>query len=651
MLDQLDEKILRILLEKSEPVSSKELSLQCKISINLVRKEIALINEKVNGHGFHIESKTSIGHYIVIDDPELSNHFIERLRYLYKRNNYFLNDYSFQTHYLIRKILCSSESISIESLSTELFCSHSTLMRALGKVKDILASFDLQLVTRKGGVQIKGNEWNIRQCLIYQHKIYMLMPEKGEFKEYRFRTFFYMDDGKKTYDTVKEHLIVCLKEQAKFSIALLNIPKLVNYILLIQSRKKFAEKLVFSQEQIDEVKQTEEYNFVKQLYVGFPSSIQSAFHENDFIALTVMILSYETKNNDIMEQEKYPLYLGMTREVIQYFTEKEFYDIKIFDRIFMEELSTFLYTLHYRKKFGTYYDTEFLGAVRYKGIRTTDLCIDFARFMMKKYEIHLNRQDTLCTFYIYHRICLMSKNYYYSPKILIISRYGIAYAESLKVNIIQGYGNEIKSIQTKEFCEVRTDDFFDCDLIITDINKEKLAELCLYNIPSIQVDFSLGDQKCSPLEAYFEMVKQENEIQALKTECFEKCHFRDKEDVFSYVGKQYSNNRLSPELIKRHLIENDTFIDLERKNGMVFLPILLEISTESKIKVFINDIPIIWNRKQCRIFICYNRGKSWKEKQVINNILKRIMNLPLEKIETLMNVPCTNALSVIYSKV
>ena len=72
MLNNLDHKILMYILEEKRPISNKELALQCDVAINTIRKEISLINEEAEKHGFYIASKTSVGNYIETVDQSLA---------------------------------------------------------------------------------------------------------------------------------------------------------------------------------------------------------------------------------------------------------------------------------------------------------------------------------------------------------------------------------------------------------------------------------------------------------------------------------------------------------------------------------------------------------------------------------------------------
>lgn len=78
MLNHLDRKILKYIMEEKHPVSNKELALSCNVAINTIRKEIALINEEMEKHGVSIASKTSVGNYLEIADRTLAGPYLEK---------------------------------------------------------------------------------------------------------------------------------------------------------------------------------------------------------------------------------------------------------------------------------------------------------------------------------------------------------------------------------------------------------------------------------------------------------------------------------------------------------------------------------------------------------------------------------------------
>ena len=112
-MNEIDRKILDILLEEKKPVSSRGLALRCDVSINTIRKEIGIFNEEVKGRGFCIASKTAVGHYLEIWDHRLAEPYIREKQLRYRRNQHITNQYSEEVWYILRKCLCSGDYLTV----------------------------------------------------------------------------------------------------------------------------------------------------------------------------------------------------------------------------------------------------------------------------------------------------------------------------------------------------------------------------------------------------------------------------------------------------------------------------------------------------------------------------------------------------------
>lgn len=651
MFNELDKRILQVLLEEKAPIPSKSLALRCDASINTVRKEISIINETVEYYGFRIESKTSVGHYLMIYNYKLAEPYINRLRYLYKRNRHLQNQNSSRVQYLTRRCLCAPAYLTPESLCDELYCSRSTLQRDLEKVRRNLEPFDLRLVNRRGGdgLHVEGNEWNLRQCLIYQHKVYRLEMEENGYKEYGFKSLFFMLDGIDYYEQMRRILIQCLKEQRDFTIPFMSTPKILHYIELIASRQKQAAGCRFTPEQIERVKNTAEYGFVKKLHGKLPDRFREAFQENDFLAVSMLILSFETQNFHLESYAEYPSYYAETQELIVWLSKIWDYPAGLFDEVFVRDCICFLYTLHNRRVFRVYNDTESLGFIRHKGIRTADFCICFARFYEEKHGIHLEYHDTLSAFYLFHRVLKEHDSCYYAQRLLVISRYGISYAKSLAANIRLGYGNEIESVTAREFCEMQDEEFREYDLLITDVERQQVPLISAYALPVLSLDFTLGPRSCPELDEYLAEVERKAEREILHSDSFIRTNLKSRQEVFEYLAGLYENQGIGREDFVGHLAENDRYINLEREHGIVFLPVFFKEIKRPQITVLLNRTAFIWNENRSQIFVCYTRACEMRADQVISKLLSRFVHITAETAQALLRRTGADPEQILYA--
>ena len=182
-MNELGNFILQILLRQDMPITSKQLSLLSDASINTVRKEIDFINEEIEPYGFKITSKKSIGHEIEIMDEQKASPILRQWKYFFERSDYADLRSSKQAYYISQRLFAENEMVTIDKLAQELSFLPIDVKKELRGIKKGLAYFHLTLVnSHQKGLFIKGNEWDKRQCLLYQHKTYRLFQhiEKTE---------------------------------------------------------------------------------------------------------------------------------------------------------------------------------------------------------------------------------------------------------------------------------------------------------------------------------------------------------------------------------------------------------------------------------------------------------------------------------------
>ena len=640
MLSELGRKILKTIMEAEGPVSNRELSLNCGAAINTIRKEIGLINEETKAHGVVIASRTSVGNYLELLNPRAAGPYLERLRYLYKRNERMDNRYPTQVHYLIRRILSSGGGLTVEGLCQELYCSRGTILGELNQVRRFLSAYGLTLKNKRTsqGLTVEGGEWNRRQCLVYQHKILKNTIEEESHREYGFKSLFFMLDGVDHYETARQELMECLREQDDFTIPILHFPKIIHYMQLSLTRRKYSGEIRFDEEQVQRAQGTPEYAFACRLW----DRMARHFHERpapqDILALSMLLLSYETQNRHLKEMAEYPLYRRETMEMIERLSQEWGYAREIFDEVFVEDWIVFLYTLQNRLVFGVYTDRELLGYVERKGIRSADFCLYFARFYEEKHGVRISRENAMSAFYLFHRLLKRDSYCYYAQNILVISQYGLSCAKSLAANIRKGYGMEVGLVTPGEICQYVEEEQEEYDLLMTDLDRDRRKYLAQYGLPVLMVEFKPGQYRCPELDDYLEGVQKECEQTILKADCFYRTDFKSKQEVFSYLDGLFAKNGTEGGRnisVVKELEENDAHIELERENGVVLLPVF-DGAAQQQIYVLINKSLFIWNENRSQIFVCYNRTPSLKANQMLNGVLRRFVHIRAETADALV---------------
>ncbi len=639
MLNNLDRKILSLILDRDAPVSGRELASVCGVSINTIRKEILLINEEMEPHGFFLEPRISTGIFLNIVKPELAEPYLRQLYQLCKRNGNLPQQYSHRVQYLVRECLCAAGYLTVESLCEKCFCSASTILRELEHVRRAIAPFGLKLVNRKSGqgLHVEGDEWNIRQCLIYCHKLWMLSVDKEDNKEYAFKTQFMMLDGIDWYGKIRTSLIELLKQQKDFTIPFMNIPKIIHYVELSATRRKYAPACQFSEMQKQRVSATAEYAFARQWMSLLPKRLQGT--EEDIFGVAILLLSYETQNFHLDKLPEIKEIFAETHEMIDFLAAYWGNDYrKLFDAVFCRDWVCFLYTLRNRLEFKVYNDTEHLGFVRRKGIMSMDFCISFARFYKKKHGTVLSQEDTLSAFYLFNRALKGQKFNDFVPNIMVMSRYGLYYAESLAAKIKSTYEGEVGDVTAREFGAAKDKDFLTCDLLVTDLESRHLQLFPGYTLPVLEIDFSLGQTRYSELDFFLEKQMIEWEQKALRGEDVRFLNLHTKDEVLNYLGREQVIEGWTVGQTEEELRESDTLANGEREMGIVFLPLFSEKMQELRVRLLINRTPISWNESECQIFVCYSRTPSAKNNRILNEILRKFIYLPIDKLPQLLEL-------------
>ena len=158
-----------------------------------------------------------------------------------------------------------------------------------------------------------------------------------------------------------------------------------------------------------------------------------------------------------------------------------------------------------------------------------------------------------------------------------------------------------------------------------------------YKLPVLQVEFLPFQMRCPELDAYLEEVQKNCEWTIIKSHCFHYTNLKSKEAVFQYLGDVFEQYGVGKEEIVRHLRENDSYVELERENGVVFLPVLTGGLQLQHLVVLINKTAFSWNKSRSQIFVCYNRIPSHQTNQMLSGVLRKFVHISAETADLLVH--------------
>lgn len=649
MLTELDHKILQTVLQERKPISSKKLAMLCGAAINTIRKEIALLNQEIESQGLFIEMKSSVGVYPVILEPERAFPYISQLRIFYNRSLHVGKQYSARVYALLWRCLSAESGLTIEKLCDEFFSSRSTILRELSGVREILREFHLRLKNHRSnqGLTVEGSEWNIRQCLVHQHKIYRILTDGSDMGEYAgehsFRFLFFMDEP--TYDDIHNLVSHHLEEQSWFSFPIIHIPKLSNMLLLCLSRRKNAKDLSFSVEQLAFVDRTPEYELIKALYLKLPPRFQECLGEMELASLTMLLLGFGEQMGGREE------YFEETKDLISYLIDYSGLDPEDFDQFFRENFSCYLSRLDSRRIFGLWNDLEPIGQIRHVGLSSANLCLAFARFYKERHGVILHPGDTMGCFYILNRVIVHNHHRYWAQKILVVSEYGLECARAMASRLLAQHGTDIKEIEAISYGELSRRISEGWTLLVSDLSEKKILRYLPHcSIPVLTIEFRLFEERSGQLDAYLLQIKQQAQLKIIHSESFCRTDLNSKEEVFAFLGKKLDNNAdlagMRP--LSSYLLENDTLMDMERENGVVFLPVFTARTCKPRITVLLNKAPLLWNHQRAQIFVCCVYNNSLHDGRVMTSILHRFVYMTPETKQKLLQSSVASPLLALY---
>lgn len=165
MLTKRQREILEYLEQKKDRITTaKELSDNFNISLRTIHSEFKSLKDDDYSSIFVLESLKSKGNRLVIKNNVSFSNLIEESKVTEKND---LSDRNNRINRIIFTLIDLSKGISLYHLEERLYVSRTTLMEDLKYIRLILQKYNLELInSRETGVQIKGDERNIRELIV-----------------------------------------------------------------------------------------------------------------------------------------------------------------------------------------------------------------------------------------------------------------------------------------------------------------------------------------------------------------------------------------------------------------------------------------------------------------------------------------------------
>lgn len=438
--------------------------------------------------------------------------------------------------------------------------------------------------------------------------------------------------------------------QDEFTLPNIHYPKIINMLLLCISRKKYAAEAAFSGEQQTVLQASAEYKFICRLHCRLPEHFRQAVQENEMLMLTALLLCFEDENFCLQRSAAGTFCVQKAQEFAQYL--QRYFDIRssLFDETFYRGIASIFYRLQNQRQFSVINDREATSGVSRLGIGTGNLCLGFARFFEENFGFALEQNDALESFYILNSIISRMPRHYYCPRVLVVSEFGVSCAQSVAARLQMYYADQLGTVKSSSFKNLLRMDLAGWDLLLTDMSRKKTRRyLKDLPIPVLTIEFTLKYASCPELDIWLETHRQDMETAVLNDHCFYRTRLPDKEAVFRWLVQHFAGG---PELqglsLEEELHRNDRLMNQQRKNSLVFLPVLLAENCKPRIAVLINDHPFLWNDQPAQIFIFYEHPRSRTQERILSVILHKLLYMSPQTRTDLLESQLENPLLVLY---
>ena len=635
MNNDINQVIIYNLLQNEQPLSTKKLATLCDISINTLRKQITNLNLTLKPNGLQIISRQALGCYLLIEDEDLANIYINRFKYNNKRKQYNIANENYRANYIIRRLLTVDNYLPITKLSKELFYSTSSINRDLRYIKQLLKNFNLEVkVKRNQGISISGDEWNKRICIIYQQKIFVRLNKKLMNKEKTFTNLLLTNDS--AHFTIRNEFINILKDYPNFQFSYINIPKLSNYLVLAKTRYHLTNKIVVSTDQIESLINDEAYRLAEATFTRLRSFFDFDASEKDLLSFAMMLIAYRSLNSiDQIETSESSALIVEAKTIFDHLSAQYHYLQGIFDLDHQKELAGCLYIMKRQLLYHTPIDSETFYPL--KGISTfsLELCMEYTKYLEAKYQITIGQGQALLPLFLFENIVsdLFIKNL--NLNILLISIYGINYSNYIAKRLNNLHHEMINHIEIKEAIDLVDLNFEAYDLFLTDINPKQIVDT---KIPLISIDRLQTFSQTLLLNTYLKETTKLHMKQLLKDHQYQ-VTCQNKTDMFNIIASTlFFNDEINKQTFIKDLILRETHLGAERANHIVLISTYHYQFTNNLVYIFINDKPIIWDDHKVQMVVFY-----YYDHQILNSayeldtLIKILLSKNQEELKALFN--------------
>lgn len=565
--------------------TSKEIGEVMELSSKTIRKEINQLNSAIKDKGAIIESKPGKGYIFKIVDKDKFKNFLKSDWYKYAYYQQECGEKDIRHENILKMLLFSNSYIKQFELAEIFHISESQINKDLPYVKEILATYDLNLISKPYyGMKIEGSEKNIRLAI------------KNEIGEDP--SLFDDDENKELFNKIQE-IIDNIDFGEDYYMPYVNFKNLVIhiYISILRIRQK---KFISLPKDIEsKVTCCEEFDLANKIVNKLKDELNIDIPKQELAYITMHLIA----KNTIRDQEKISTeILELSQKIIDEIYRVSKYDFRA-NIDFYFSLAIHLGPLINRIKYGFDMKNPILEDIKDNKIPYLMATIA-ANTINERYETKLSEDEI--GYLALHIMAAINNNNLNKKKILIVCGSGNSSAQIMKAQLNRQFKNNIEEIVITDLRNLKNINPSNYDLVISSV---KLDDCC--DIPVVYVDIIFSKIDLENIKIAFDDTRLAKIYDIFANSVFLKANkFKNKLEVLSFIAETIEEKSgVDKEIALSQLKEREGLGQTSFDN--IAIPhILDQVKGDSYSIIIILDKPIKWNKEEVELIYSLVIGEN-----------------------------------------
>lgn len=525
--------------------------------------------------------------------------------------------------YIAKLLLEANDWIKSVDVQEKLSISPAQFSRDLKKVRNLLAGYDIQIVSKPHyGIHVLGKEYDIRRCL------------SSVFSQ------LWKSNGEDSEQQCIRSIILNACESKEFEVSSFTINNLTGYLYATYKRIGYPLSIVLSKSNKEKLKDCMEYELAQKILCQMSENFDINFDEEDRYAIAIQLRAMKIGN------ETNTISMSLVEKMIEKIREEYGIDLeKNLD--FKMMLAVHVTPLIERVKYKINIENPLLAEIKSKFLLEYDISLCCAKVIEKEYKCILS-EDEIGNLAIYIKIALSQMETQRKKKVLLICSTGRGTVQLLKLQIETLYRDEIENLDFCDIYQFSKLDLSKYDAVFTTIRLPENA--ILSSIPVFFVDslMQISDEK--NIELFLKKgLDINNQLKFFRKDMFfGDIDVKDQNECIHEIVQRLNKVCELPDGFEKAIERREALTSTYFENSRVAFPHPDRILTDySFVSVSVLKKPISWANGKVQVVLLSSFEKKFIKNyqdvfQIISKIIteKKYVDMLVEhpKYETLRQV-------------